>query len=189
MRWLDSGCFLATRPTAADVLPDDAVDPLLNCCRVDAYSCIAAGTIQSAITHPSDQPPSRSISRSFVRERGVGVAWATWGEPSKGQLRTYNLRPELKGLRPATLFAWGDKDYNGPPTLGQEMAAMAQHAPGDVHRVWLDQPERCARLTVEFLKAEGDGSSRTLERHRSRGRATMLLACRNRCSSRTRGRT
>jgi pimeloyl-ACP methyl ester carboxylesterase len=109
-----------------------------------------------------DRLPSELLEEGLASARlpGVSVAWTTWGEQSKGQLRTYNLRPELKGLRPATLFAWGDKDYNGPPTLGQEMAAMAQNARGEVvedagHWAWMDQPERCARLTVEFLKRRG----------------------------------
>ena len=31
---------------------------------------------------------------------------------------TYGLRPELKNLRPNTLFFWGDKDYFGPPSEG-----------------------------------------------------------------------
>jgi pimeloyl-ACP methyl ester carboxylesterase len=109
-----------------------------------------------------DRLPSELLEEGLASARlpGVSLAWATWGEQSKGQLRTYSLRPELKGLRPATLFAWGDKDYNGPPTLGQEMAAMAQHARCEVvpdagHWAWMDQPERCARLTVEFLKSAG----------------------------------
>jgi pimeloyl-ACP methyl ester carboxylesterase len=70
---------------------------------------------------------------------------------------TYHLRPELKGLRPATLFVWGDEDKFGPPTLGEEMANMAPHARCEVlrdagHLPWLDQPERCSELVIEFLK-------------------------------------
>lgn len=112
-----------------------------------------------------DRLPSELLEEGLASARlpGVSLAWATWLEQSKGQFRTYNLRPELKGLRPATLFAWGDKDYNGPPTLGQEMAAMAQHARGEVvpdagHWAWIDQPDLCARLTVEFLKSAGGSS-------------------------------
>ena len=38
------------------------------------------------------------------------------------------------------------------------MAAIAPHARCDVvrdagHLAWLDQPERCVQLTIEFLKA------------------------------------
>jgi pimeloyl-ACP methyl ester carboxylesterase len=70
---------------------------------------------------------------------------------------TYALRPELKNLRPETLFIWGDKDTFGPPTLGQEMAALAPHARCEVirgagHLVWLDEPEQCAKLIISFLK-------------------------------------
>ncbi|MGZ5094203.1 MAG: alpha/beta fold hydrolase [Burkholderiales bacterium] len=69
-----------------------------------------------------------------------------------------HLRPELKNLRPATLFIWGEEDKFGPPTPGQEMATMAPKARCEVlsdagHLIWVDQPERCARLSVDFLKA------------------------------------
>ncbi len=65
--------------------------------------------------------------------------------------------PELKNLRPETLFIWGDKDAFGPPILGQEMAALAPHARCEVirgagHLVWLDEPEQCAKLVISFLK-------------------------------------
>jgi pimeloyl-ACP methyl ester carboxylesterase len=70
---------------------------------------------------------------------------------------TFALRPELKNLKPSTLFIWGDKDVEGPPTLAQEMAALAPHAtcaivPDAGHLIWLDQPDRCANLIIEFLK-------------------------------------
>jgi pimeloyl-ACP methyl ester carboxylesterase len=41
---------------------------------------------------------------------------------------TYGLRPELKNLKPKTLFIWGDQDKLGPATLGREMASMIPHA-------------------------------------------------------------
>ena len=71
---------------------------------------------------------------------------------------TYALRPELKNLRPPTLFVWGDKDIEGPPSLAQEMAAIAPHArceiiPDAGHLVWLDQPDRCIKLMLDFLKS------------------------------------
>lgn len=70
---------------------------------------------------------------------------------------TYQLRPELKNLRPATLFIWGDQDKLGPPTLGFEMADLAPHArceilPDAGHLPWLDQPDACSRMVAEFLK-------------------------------------
>ena len=71
---------------------------------------------------------------------------------------TYALRPELKNLRPPTLFIWGDKDIEGRPSLGQEMAAIAPHAQCEVvpeagHLPWLDQPDRCATLVANFLRS------------------------------------
>ena len=69
---------------------------------------------------------------------------------------TYGLKPELKTLRPSTLFIWGDKDFFGPPTEGQEMAALAPHARCEVvadagHAVWIDQPDRCRKSVTAFL--------------------------------------
>lgn len=89
---------------------------------------------------------------------GAAQAWNTMLEQIGREQRglTYTLRPELKNLRPQTLFIWGDKDTFGPPTLGQEMAALAPHARCEVvrdagHLVWLDQPEVCAKVTINFL--------------------------------------
>jgi pimeloyl-ACP methyl ester carboxylesterase len=72
---------------------------------------------------------------------------------------SYGLRPELKNLRPSTLFIWGDKDFFGPPSEGREMAALAPHARCEVvsdagHAVWIDQPERCTELVIDFLRSE-----------------------------------
>jgi len=69
---------------------------------------------------------------------------------------TYGLKAELPGLRPSTLLVWGDKDYFGPPSEGQEMAKIAPHARCEVledsgHAVWIDQPDRCAELVSSFL--------------------------------------
>jgi pimeloyl-ACP methyl ester carboxylesterase len=70
---------------------------------------------------------------------------------------TYALRPELKNLKPTTLFIWGDQDKLGPAMLGNEMASMIPHARCEVvkeagHLPWLDQPELCIRLTRDFLR-------------------------------------
>ena len=69
---------------------------------------------------------------------------------------SYGLRPELKDLWPTTLFIWGNKDFFGPPSEGQEMAALAPHARCEVvadagHEVWIDQPQRCAELVSSFI--------------------------------------
>jgi pimeloyl-ACP methyl ester carboxylesterase len=90
---------------------------------------------------------------------GAAQSWDTMLEEIGRERRglTYALRPELKNLKPETLFIWGDKDTFGPPTLGQEMASLAPHARCEVirgagHLVWLDEPEQCAKLTIGFLK-------------------------------------
>jgi pimeloyl-ACP methyl ester carboxylesterase len=90
---------------------------------------------------------------------GAALAWDTMLEQLNREQKglTYALRSELKNLRPPTLFIWGEKDRFGPPTLGQEMAALAPHAHCEVvsdagHLVWLDQPDSCSELTLDFLK-------------------------------------
>jgi len=70
---------------------------------------------------------------------------------------TYALRPELKNLKPDTLFIWGDQDKLGPAMLGREMASMIPHARCEVvkeagHLPWLDESELCIRLTRDFLR-------------------------------------
>ena len=42
------------------------------------------------------------------------------------QTLTYALRPELKNRKPPTLFVYGDKDFDGPPSLAREMAELPQ---------------------------------------------------------------
>jgi pimeloyl-ACP methyl ester carboxylesterase len=70
---------------------------------------------------------------------------------------TYALRPELKNLKPETLFIWGDQDKLGSAMRGNEMASMIPHARCEVikeagHLPWLDQSELCIRLTRDFLR-------------------------------------
>jgi pimeloyl-ACP methyl ester carboxylesterase len=72
---------------------------------------------------------------------------------------SYGLRRELHGLRPPTLFVWGDKDFFGPPSEGQAMANLAPHAKCEIledtgHAVFIDQPERTAHLVQEFLSSK-----------------------------------
>jgi pimeloyl-ACP methyl ester carboxylesterase len=64
-------------------------------------------------------------------------------------------------MRTPTLFIWGDKDQLGPPSLGEEMAKLAPSARCEVlpdagHNPWLDHPERCSRLVIDFLKEKND---------------------------------
>jgi pimeloyl-ACP methyl ester carboxylesterase len=68
-------------------------------------------------------------------------------------VRIYGLRSELKHLRPETLFIWANCD--GAQRRGKERSAIAPHARCEVvrdagHLAWLNQPERCVHLTIEF---------------------------------------
>lgn len=90
--------------------------------------------------------PGADTSWNSLRERFI-----------KDREGAYHLRPDLKTLRPPTLFIWGDKDAFQPPKFGEEMAKMAPRARCEVvraagHHVWVDQPERVAGLTLGFLK-------------------------------------
>jgi len=89
---------------------------------------------------------------------GAADSWNTMIEKiGKDKCGAYSLRPELKGLRTPTLFVWGDKDRFGVPTLGEEMAKLAPKARCVVlrdagHLPWLDRPDECNRLVLQFLK-------------------------------------
>src|SRR5581483_9333157 len=49
-----------------------------------------------------------------ARLPGAGLAWDSMREEfAHQQLSTYALRPELKDLRPSTLFIWGERDTLG----------------------------------------------------------------------------
>jgi 2-hydroxy-6-oxo-octa-2,4-dienoate hydrolase len=104
-------------------------------------------------------PEMLEASTAGYRLPGAQLSWTTMlaalaSPPASGL--THALRPELKALKAQTLFVWGDKDTE-PPRLGQEMAALAPYARSVIvadagHIVWLDQPERCSKLTIDFLK-------------------------------------
>jgi hypothetical protein len=52
------------------------------------------------------------------------------------------LRPELKNLKPPTLFIYGDKGIEGPPSLAHEMADLAPNArsgTGSMIAFWIDK--------------------------------------------------
>lgn len=71
---------------------------------------------------------------------------------------TYALRSEFKNLKAPTIFLYGDKDMEGPPSLAREMAALAPNArceiiPDAGHLVWLDQPNACMGIIKEFLRS------------------------------------
>jgi pimeloyl-ACP methyl ester carboxylesterase len=105
-------------------------------------------------------PEMLEASTAGYRLRGAQVSWTTMvaslAKPPASGL-THALRPELKYLRAPTLFLWSDKEIE-PARLGQEMAALAPHGRCEIiadagHIVWLDQPARCSKLTIEFLKS------------------------------------
>ena len=111
------------------------------------------------VDHVSEEVLDEALAAA--RLPGAGLAWDSMRQEfQRQQLSTYALRPELKGLRPATLLIWGDRDSLGTgAAMGKEMAAIAPHARCEVlknagHLPWLDQPERCAQMTLEFLKGK-----------------------------------
>jgi pimeloyl-ACP methyl ester carboxylesterase len=110
-----------------------------------------------------DRVPPEALEEALAGARlpGAGLAWDSMREEfQRQQLSTYALRPELKSLRPVALFLWGDRDrLGGGLSSGKEMAAIAPHARCEVikdagHAPWLDQPEVCAHMTIEFLRGK-----------------------------------
>ncbi len=90
---------------------------------------------------------------------GAALAWDTLTSAARKQFPvplSYALRPELKSLKVPALFIMGDKDMEGPPTLAEEMAALAPDGRFELvrdsgHVIWLDQPEIVAEKTRDFL--------------------------------------
>lgn len=64
----------------------------------------------------------------------TGAAVIEKAVKDKDTFGTYPLRPELKNLRPSTLFIWGDKDKLGSPALGEGLARLAPKARCEVLR-------------------------------------------------------
>lgn len=108
-----------------------------------------------------DRAPKEILEADFAATKlpGASRAWNTMVEEVvRERITTYSLRPELKNLQPPTLFIYGDKDIEGPPSLAREMAAMAPRArceivPDAGHLPWLDQPDVCATLIRGFLRS------------------------------------
>lgn len=108
-----------------------------------------------------ERVPDEYVDAALAARRlpGADISWNTLIEKFTRDGRgTYHLRPELKNLRPPTLFIWGESDRLGSPVLGVEMAALAPNArcevlPAAGHLPWLDQPKRCSRSMIAFLKA------------------------------------
>jgi pimeloyl-ACP methyl ester carboxylesterase len=90
---------------------------------------------------------------------GASRGWNSMVEDcARDRISTYALRPELKNLKPPTLFIYGDKDMEGPTSLAWEMAELIPNGRCEIvadagHLVWLDQPRVCAKLMLDFLKS------------------------------------
>jgi pimeloyl-ACP methyl ester carboxylesterase len=66
---------------------------------------------------------------------------------------------ELKNFRAPTLFIWGEREQLASLQIVNEMAALIPKARVELiadagHIVGFDQPEQCAKLTIEFLKSQ-----------------------------------
>jgi pimeloyl-ACP methyl ester carboxylesterase len=110
-----------------------------------------------------DRASTEMIEASLAAAKilGAALAWDSMVKEAHRQFPTalsYMLRPELKNLKPPTLFLMGDKDMEGPPTLAQEMAALAprgryQFVPDSGHLIWLDQPQVVTKSVWNFLQS------------------------------------
>ena len=146
------GEVAGSSPPRPDIQRPPRTEPSLENTRA-AY----AATLVASVDRVPDEILRADYAGSVLP--GAAQAWDTMlDEIGRERLGlAYALRPELKRLVPETLFIWGDKDQFGPPALGQEMASLALHARCEVirdagHLVWLDQPNECARITLDFLK-------------------------------------
>jgi len=109
----------------------------------------------------ANRAPVEVLQADFAASRIPGAmgAWNSMVEDCvRERTTTYALRPELKNLKAPTLFVYGERDVEGPPSLAREMAALAPDArceiiPDAGHLVWLDQPGACMRIVTEFLKS------------------------------------
>jgi len=110
----------------------------------ELVDCLTAGSVI-----PGAKESWITMNENMFEPRGVGLF-------SPRSMLSYSLRPELGSLRPSTLLLWGDKDTFGPPSLGEEMAALMPDARCRVvadagHLPWLDYPERCAEEIHSFF--------------------------------------
>ena len=109
----------------------------------------------------ANRAPIEILEADFAASRIPGAmgAWNSMVEDcAREHATTYALRPELKGLKAPTVFIYGDKDMEGPPSLAREMAALVPNGhceiiPDAGHLVWLDQPNSCMRIINEFLRS------------------------------------
>jgi pimeloyl-ACP methyl ester carboxylesterase len=79
--------------------------------------------------------------------------------PLRGLNRALLPASVLARIHVPTLFIWGERDSFGDVEVARSVAAAIPHAklevlPGAGHAPWLDDLDRCARLTSEFLALE-----------------------------------
>jgi 3-oxoadipate enol-lactonase len=109
----------------------------------------------------ANRAPVEVLEADFAASRIPGATQAfnsMVADCGREHTTTYALRPELKNLKCPTLFVYGDKDFEGPPSLAQEMAALVTNARRELisdagHLVWLDQPSACMTIIKDFLKS------------------------------------
>ena len=88
---------------------------------------------------------------------GGEESWRSMLRNAHPNRTTFDLHPDLRGLRTPTLIIWGDKDQVDPPVPAA--TAIATHLPNarlevlaDAgHMPWFDKPDDCTRLITEFL--------------------------------------
>lgn len=115
----------------------------------------------SMLMADANRAPIEVLEADFAASRIPGAmrAWNTMVEDcTREHTTTYALRPELKNLKAPTVFIYGERDMEGPPSLAREMAALAPNAHCEIiadagHLVWLDQPNACMRIIKEILRS------------------------------------
>lgn len=110
-----------------------------------------------------DKVPPDVLRLAHLSETQPGAidSWLTMLErllTLRGQRRDLMFGDELSRLAVPTLFAWGDRDAFGPPSIGQDACTTMKDArvevvEGAAHLVHLDQPQRVASLVGDFLGA------------------------------------
>ena len=89
---------------------------------------LRAGYATNLVAHVERVPPEvfQAVYAADILP-GYVQSTATMMEQirNEGRIMTYGLRPELKNLKPDTLFIWGDQDKLGPRALGAKWPPMS----------------------------------------------------------------
>ena len=95
---------------------------------------------------------------SQKRNLGSWMSLAGYVMDAGGLRRDLVIGERWKQLRVPTLFVWGDKDPFDSLENGEHIAAQIPggarlvRIPDAGHLPWIDEPERCAGLIMDFLK-------------------------------------